>query len=397
VTLSKRPIKHHFSKGDKNMTIFRTHRWLLICGILLAVAVMLLAETGKEALPPVDKPPTKGELELMPLLTDVPGELPANGMRYWQTPFRSIDAIGAYASVTVRKGNYELWCNDATGDPTLPASTNHINVRRGKAIDKLEPRQNVLDTSIVNDVFDPKKPDELAFARLFTRTFVTYDSKAGYVLFACVPPTYSPGAVQMLPTITVSSTGTPDSWSYKGKLTGEPLTEAAKRNIWCDGGSIFRMPNGHWRAYVNGFGTAMACLEAEKLEGPWAFRRDDTGKICEMLTDFPNTGRYGGCFPTVLRVSNKEWHAWISDTWPPQAIWHFCSKDGLKWNRYGVQPEITRAAFDGHAIKCLRAYLDPKTHKITGLLSVMNYVREGQEDWLLHTSTMPTGLRKEGK
>jgi len=366
----------------------QTLGWVVLC--------LLLAVAGVGARP-IDEPPSAGELALMPLLADMPGVLPASGMRYWQTPFRGIGAAGAYVSVTVHDGIYELWCNDATGDPTLPASTNHLNVCRGPAIDKLGPRQNVLDTSIVNDVFDPKTPGTLAFARLFTRTFVTYDAKAGYVLFACVPPTYSPGSVPMLPTLTTSPTGAPGSWTYKGKLPGDPLTEAAKRTIWCDGGSLIHLPNGHWRSYVNGFGTAMACLEAATLDGPWRFVRTPDGKIREMLTDFPNTGRYGGCFPTVLRVSRREWHAWISDTWPPQAIWHFCSKDGLSWHRYGVQPEITRAAFGNHAIKCLRAYVDPRRRQIVGLLSVMNYVRDGQEDWLLHVSTLPTGLRNAGK
>jgi hypothetical protein len=31
----------------------------------------------------------------------------------------------------------------------------------------------------------------------------------------------------------------------------------------------------------------------------------------------------------------------------------------MSWRQYGRQPEITRAAFGGHGIKCLRAYLDP--------------------------------------
>ena len=213
----------------------------------------------------------------------------------------------------------------------------------------------------------------------------------GYVLMACVCPEYKPGSVPLLPVLCFSKTGGPGTWRYGRKLTGDTADIAAKRMVWSDGGSIVRLDRGRWRIYINGFGPTVAALESDSLDGPWRFLRDDKGEVRELLAAFPRGPRRGGIFPTVLRVSASEWHLWIVDTWPPQCIFHYWSRDGLTWRAYGEQPEITRRAVNGLGIKCLRTYVEPGGRHIVGLLSVWREQADGKKTWTLHTSRMPTG------
>jgi hypothetical protein len=134
----------------------------------------------------------------------------------------------------------------------------------------------------------------------------------------------------------------------------------------------------------------LAAAESATLTGPWSFLRTPQGGIRELLAEFPKAPNRGGCFPTVLQVAGNNWHLWITDTWPPQSIWHFVSPDGLAWQPYGDQPEITRAAVNGHGIKCLRAYVDPDTREIVGLLSVWGTDSKGEKGWILHETRMPS-------
>ena len=367
----------------------RERRTLPLAALALAALAAGCAATASKPYPPV----TQKELEEFPLKADLPGDPPKDGLRHWAAPFESIGIEGAYVSVIIRDGRYELWHN-TWGDSL---AEKQVVVNSGPDIRRLGKARPVCDATIIGDVFDPhglqqpQKPDQLSSERGFTRTFMLYDPALGYVLFSCNPPGYYPGSVPLLPSLTLSKTGEPGSWICKGKLAGEPLAEAAKRVIWSDGGSLHRLDDGRWRAYVNGFGQVCAILGSATLDGPWAFLRDDKGEIREALPDFPKGPHGGGCFPTVLRVRPDEWHLWLTDTWPPQSIWHFWSKDGIAWKLYGRQPEITRAAVGGHGIKCLRAYVDPASKEIVGLLSVWGVNAEGRPAWILHTSRMPAG------
>jgi hypothetical protein len=163
--------------------------------------------------------------------------------------------------------------------------------------------------------------------------------------------------------------------------------EAAKQSLWSDGGSLFRLKDGRWRIYLNGYGPVLAALESDRLDGDWKFIRDGVA-IKELLPDFQKVVKAGGCFPTVLRVAEDNWHMWISDKWEPWSIWHYWSPDGLTWTQYGQQPEITRAAFKGRVIKCLRAYVDPDSGEIMGLLSVWDAGSQAESKWTLRISRM---------
>ena len=336
-------------------------------------------------------PPDDEELKEFPPAKEMPGDPPASGTRYWQTPWQPLAAAGCYVSVRITgepgKRKYELWQN-SWGDTDAERC---IIVSRGPALDKLGPAETAIEGKIITDVFDPKDGTKRAPIPGYTRPFLTMDKEFGYVFLSCVCAEYLPGSVPLLPALLTSKTGDAGSFEYRGQLSGEPTTEAAKRKIWSDGGSIVRLSDGRWRVYVNGFGPVLSILESDKLSGPWTFARDAAGAIREILPDFPKAPNRGGCFPTILRVSDSNWHLWITDTWVPQAIWHFWSADGISWKPYGQQPEITRVAVEGHGIKCIRTYLDPDSGEIIGLLSVWGRHPDGQPGWLLHRSRMPAG------
>jgi hypothetical protein len=360
-------------------------RWLPFWSSLLVLACVAPACSRIER-------PDAEELKQLPLEAELPGSPPPSGIRYWRAPFRMLPYSGSYLSVIIREGDgkreLELWQN-TWGDPG--AAERRIVVRRGPSLQRLGEPQAAFDGTIISDVPAPDKPDQLAPGRGFTRPAMAFHPDIGYVLFACVCPDYKPGSVPLLPAFVVSKTGEPGTWKYLGTLKGEIADLAAKRTIWSDGGSLIRLDDGRWRIYLNGFGQVVTAIESASLDGPWRFLRDDRGEIRELLPGFPRGPSRGGCFPTVLRAAGDEWHLWLTDKWPPQSIWHFYSQDGLAWRPYGRQPEITRAAFHGRGIKCLRAYVDPDRREIIGLLSVWTRQPDGKKGWTLHWSRMPLG------
>ena len=388
-------------------------------GLLLVIALMSPVACVTVKTPPAGKPKpvvvppsppvkltaTEEELKRFPLRDDLPGDPPANGLRYWTKPFERIRANGAYVSVITRGDEMELWRGSLVykGQPTQGRLAPHYQkakvdervciVSRGPDLNSLRKGEVRFDATLINDVHPPKEPEALSDDRGFTRTSMNWFPGIGYVFYCCVTHGYSPGAVPLLPAIMVSETGEPETWSYLGKMKGEVAEESSKRVIWCDGGSIHLLDNGRWRAYLNGFGQVVAAVESKKLDGEWKFLRDRSGKIKELLPGFPKGPGGSGVWPHVLRVAEKEWHLWLTDTWPAQAIWHFSSTDGLKWKPYGRQPEITRLAIGGHGIKCMRTYLDPDGEEIVALLSVWGMIGNRPLGWVLNTSRLPLGLQ----
>ncbi len=337
------------------------------------------------------------ELKQFPLDPHLPGNPPKLGQRHWSGPFYPLpystkNSGNSYVSVVQpSSGGVEFWAN---GWGPKGAVERTIFVRRGPAIDKLGDEKIMFDGTVITDVPDMKDPTKLAPGRGFTRPYMMYDADVGYVLLCCVCPDYKPGSVPLLPALVVSETGKKGTWKYLGKLKGEPQAEydaqlkKTKRHIWSDGGTIIRLKDKSWRIYLNGFGQAMAILESKKLEGPWKFRRDKEGEILESLTTFPRTPRRGGIWVNVLRIADNNWHVWLTDTWPAQSIWHYQSKDGLAWEAYGKQPEITRAVAGNRGIKCLRTYYDKKTNEIVGLLAIWTTKPDGSKGWMPNVSRM---------
>lgn len=327
---------------------------------------------------------------------DVEGNPPTNGLRHWTPPLYRMESYGCYVSVinagTDASPKFEKWENEWGKD----ASERGMICETGDSFASIVNREQRFSGEILNDVFVPKsEPPTLSPLRGITRTEVIQDSEYGRIAFLCVCPDYTPGGVPLMPAILTSPTGEARTWKYHGMLDGEPQEELknSQHPIWSDGGSLLRMPDGTWRAYLNNFGNATLCMmTANTLNGPWKFLRDEKGAIRDLLgkervAPVPN----GSCFPHLLRVSDTEWHLWLSDGWPVQSIWHYISKDGLDWKPYGEQPEITRALVNGHGIKCLRTYLSEDKKTIYGFLSVWdNIVMDGtsRKGWRLYAMTL---------
>lgn len=296
-------------------------------------------------------------MKSMPCDKVLVGSPPATGVRYWKTPFVPLGVTGCYVSpIKVKDGQMELW--------------SCVERRTGPSLAELGLYDEMAGRELITDVYDIKEPTKLAENRAFQRGDMRYDEKEGYVLFGCVCPEYMPGTVSLFPAIMVSKTGAKGTWRYLGKLKGEPAGEGAKRKIWSDGGSIFRLQDGRWRIYLNGFGPVLAAMECATLDGEWRFLRDGNGALREMLPGFPKDNERGGCFPFLLRLDDTDWHCWITDKWPPQSIFHFQSADGLDWKPFGEQPEITRKAFNSVPIKCFRVYYEPDARQFIGIISV---------------------------
>jgi hypothetical protein len=343
--------------------------------VVLAVATGL---TAAEGFPP----PDADDLEQMPLPAHIAGDPPASGLRYW-SGFAATGLVGSFSSVIRRDGRSEVWSStwDEGG-----ASAHQVIVRSGPSLDRLAAAMTMFDGRLVDDVADTSGAP--APERGITRASMHHDATNGYILLGCVCPDYLPGQVALLPALAISPDGAIGSWSYLGKLRGEPAAEAARSRIWSDGGSILPVSGG-WRAYLNGYGQALCVAESADLAGEWRFRRDPQGRIEELLPEFRRSTGRTGCFPTVLRVTPSEWHAWVCDGWPTQAIWHFWSTDGLTWQTYGQQPEITRTLVNGRPLKCLRVWVEDGS--IAGLLSVYMPTTDGDREWRLYVGHMPAG------
>ena len=343
--------------------------------LLLALATCLSAADGFP-------PPDVDDLKEMPLDPHPAGDLPDGGVRHWRG-FTAAALTGAYASVVRRAGSYELWVNSWEEGG---AETHGMTVRRGPALDRLAEPVTAFDGRLIDDVLSADGTP--APARGMTRPNVYFDATQGYVLLGCVCSDYLPGQVPLLPALAVSVDGSAGSWRYLGQLRGEPAEEASRRRIWSDGGSIMPVAGG-WRAYLNGYGQTLCALESADLAGPWRFVRDGQGGIRELLPEFSRVAGRPGVFPTVLRAGPDDWHAWLTDGWPPQTIWHFWSADGLNWRPYGAQPEITRALVGDRPIKCLRTWVEDGA--IAGLLSVWMPTADGGREWQLLRGSLPVG------
>jgi len=316
---------------------------------------------------------------------------------HWQEPFARLPATGAYVSMLRLDGVYELWTSPWLGmnrEATRGESI-QLTVARGPRPEQLGDVVNVQDLRpLINDVVDPQQTNRLAPWRALTRSYMIHDDQVGYVLFGCVVPEYFPGTVPLLPAIFTSPTGASNTWTYLGILKPEPKEESDRRGnspVWSDGGGIVHLSNGRWRAYLDGYNTGISVAEADQLEGPWKFLRGATNELVDVTRRYSVDLHGGVGFPGVLRVSDTEWHLWISDGWPVKAIWHLWSKDGLDWNLYGRQPEITPHSVGDRPIKCLRAYVEPDGKHIAGLLSINDKWKNGEETWVCYLSRIPVG------
>jgi hypothetical protein len=329
-------------------------------------------------------------LVLFLVLNGVPGIGQAAELKYWRYPFRATSLTGAYVSVIERDRQLEIW---REANPEEQTAWRRLVVQKGPSLERRGERRTVLDASLIDDVYDPQQPAQASSSRIFTRSTVNYHAGSGYTLLAGVIHDYQPGKLPLLPALFFSANGAPATWRYLGQLAGEPAVFAAREYVWSDGGSVFRLDDGSWRIYLNGYGVTLSMLTAETFAGPWRFLRTIGGDIQNLaaVLDEINPHHRGYAFPAVVRVNDREWHAWLSEGWPGVAIWHLWSTDGIHWQLYGEQPEITRAAVAGRAFKNIRVYVRSDGHSLIGLLSVWDRMSNGEDGWVLYRSQLRSG------
>jgi hypothetical protein len=315
-------------------------------------------------------------------------EAPPNGLRYW-APFQKTPIQYDYVAGACRDGQivYFLCCEDFK----RPAEeTIMISFPPGGERDRNKIRV-LFSSKLIDDVGDPADPQKPAACVQMARTAMYHDPQVGYVCMNSLFPGRMSdyGKRSLVPAIFSSLTGEPGTWKYHGKLKGEPADYEnelrGKNKRWIGEGCVVRVGENSWRAYLGGYGVSLAAAASESLDGPWQFIRDRNGKLKDLLGA---TWKGGGCFPYVLKVSEKEFHLWLAENWPVGPVWHFSSADGLDFKPYGRQPEIHLAAVQAKSMKGIRAFLDADGKTIRGLIPF-----GFGSGWLLYQSTLPVGLQ----
>lgn len=305
---------------------------------------------------------------------------------YWST-FKDRQIAFDYVCGEFRDGKQWLYliCNDKR------VANRRMAIRQALKQGKPGPAEVLFTSDLVKNFPARDQPKQAASIVNLSRTALYHHPGHGYV---CLTSTfagqrYQPGSHPLLPTLFSSPTGKPGTWTYHGRLRGEPMAMEQQRRIWSDNGGIVPLPDGRWRVYLNGYGPTLAAAEAGSLDGPWTFLKNTAGAIADQAAAYQpkNQQRRSAIFPFVLKVSDHEYHVWISQHWPVQAIWHLTSANGLDFKPYGQQPEITRAAI-GAPMKGIRAFLSADKTTIHGWLPLS---RQGR--WQIHEATMPVGLQ----
>jgi len=359
--------------------------------VLVAVAGGAVVLSVSCASPHKAPPAKEAGKELKPL-----GKPRPIKARNWDQPFTPIKTLwGSYCSfIRVRPDRYEVF-NNSVGGGLQDGITRFV----GKSLLEYGPSEIVAKHELINDVLGPD--GRLSDIRRFTRPFVAYDPRDGYFMIAHVCDGYGPRDGRVYPSFLTSKTGDPGTWTYHGRLKGEVYDqfgpEKGKSAQWADGGGLFYQPQCpatldrenplqnrflfFTNRYVDGNGLVLL-ISADAKE--WAFYRKD-GKIVNLFP--PEIAAIPNCFTYVIRAGRHGWHCWFSEKWPPVAIWHVRSADGLHWEFFrGNRPEIVKPK--DRFIKNLNAWYDPETDLLHGFLSVWEQLEDKTENYRKYHSTM---------
>lgn len=306
-------------------------------------------------------------------------------IQHWDPALVDLRVYSSYPSVTLQAGRPTLWHtgHSWTGPEGLDMEVDRFTRQTGARLDALGAPETLARLSdLIDDVFDPAQPGRLAPLRSLSRAQVIHDPEAGYVGLVSVYPEFG---VYLHPALITSRTGEPGTWRYLGQLRGAPAEAAARKVIYSDGGGLFRLGDGRWRLYLNGYvDGALSILEADSLAGPWLPLRDASGAPRLVKVE---PGPDTILFPHLLRVSDQEWHLWLSNRWIPTEIWHYASADGFDFKPYGAQPEIVRGP-DQPGFKGIRAHVSADGTRIIGLLPIWDESVRPAE-WRLYATSMP--------
>ena len=224
-----------------------------------------------------------------------------------------------------------------------------------------------------------------------------YGPKDGYFAVAHVCDGYPPRRGSVYPAWLTSPSGKAGTWTYHGRLKGE--IEAylpSKAPRWADGRGLFYQPKftgklndaeptkNRFLFFSNQYPSSgsLALLYSADAKD-WRFYRQD-GKIVNLLPE--SLRGKSMIFPQVIQAGKHGWFAWLSEKWPPKAIWRIHSTDGLTWKLFGdSQPEIVKPPHT--TIKTLSAWYDDQADILHGYLSVWEKIGEKKNYRLYHSTT----------
>ena len=303
---------------------------------------------------------------------------------HWNGPFNpgTSTLVGSYTSVIRRgPGDFVAFNNSVDGGPE-----GGLVMWTGKNPTQFTPAGVVFTHKMINDVFG--KDGELFPKRRLTRPYISWDAREGFVGIIHVCADYGPVDGRVYPALVRSKTGAAGTWTYHGKLKGEIWDlygDQSNQPRWADGGGFFYRPE--FPAEVNTrqplanryvfFSNAypgpdcMAILYSGD-GATWRFHRDDKGEIVNLI---PMLKGKTLIFPHVVQMNDQGWTMFLSELWPPVAIWRLWSPDGLAWNLFGQQPEVTKP--DDLMIKNLNGWYDPEAKVLHGYLSVWQQQPDG--------------------
>lgn len=329
-----------------------------------------------------------GEKEVRKEQTPVPA-------LHWDGPFKPTPSViyGSYCSILrIRDDRFEIW-NNTVEDGPEDGLVRFV----GTSPREFGARQIVIKHKIINDVFDAE--GKLSAKKRFTRPSIVYHPKDGYFAVVHVCDGYPPRDGRVYPASLTSKTGEPDTWTYQGMLKGEIYEKygpgKGKTARWADGRALFYQPEkpgqlnkekpleNRFLFFSNQYpGSGCLALLFSADAKSWHFHQKDD-KIVNLLP--PDLHSKGMIFPHVVRTAKHGWHAWLSEKWPPIAVWHIHSPDGLSWQLFGKQPEIVKP--EGTMIKNVSAWYDDRADTIHGYLSVWEDIGGGTLNYRLYHST----------
>ena len=316
----------------------------------------------------------------------------------WDEPFAAIPSLYGSYSTLIRRGEkrYEFW-NNTIGDGPEDGIVRYV----GTSPTEFGEPQVAIPHRIINDVFGADK--KLSDKRRYTRPSVVYDPKDGYFVVAHVCDGYPPRDGRVYPALIRSPSGEPGTWTYHGMLKGEIYNEFGPGNPsrWADGRGLLYQPekpaklnresplDNRFLYFSNQYpGKGCLALLYSSDAKEWYFHRAE-GKIVNLLpTELQGKGLI---FPHVIRAGKHGWFCWLSEKWPPIAIWRIHSKDGLDWKLFGDnQPEIVKP--EDAMIKNLSAWYDPDADVMHGYVGVWMDMGGGTLNYRAHHSVTKQGL-----
>ena len=310
--------------------------------------------------------------------------------KHWDSPFRpgTSTIVGSYTTV-IRLGPEKFV---AFNNTMAPGPEDGLLMWEGKSPTKFKLVGVVLEHQKINDLLDKKGAAHPK--RRFTRPFMDWHPEKGFVGIIHVCRGYPPPDARVYPALISSPTGKPGDWTYHGRLKGEIWDEFGDKGKarWGNGGGFFYQPDAPEKPDGKNPLNNQYVFFSDQYAGPgslailyssdgkrWQFYRRDGDPGAPIVNLIKVVAGKPMIFPCVTRMGQQGWTLFLSEKWPPIAIWRLWSPDGLSWKLFGDQPEIVKPK--DLMIKNVTAWYDPLKATLHGYLSVWSKQPDGTHNY----------------